>query len=399
MKYCEKAREANEVGVERAGNGAAEAVPGLRGVEHVGITVPDMAEAEAFFVDVLGCELLYPNGPGKDPEGDYFAVNLGVHSRAEIRAIRFFRCANGANFEVFEYAAPDKVERPPRPSDTAIQHVAFYTDDIDGAVARLRSRGVRFLGDIKDFPGPERGEGARWVYFYAPWGTVFELVTYPHGMAYEATTAGRRWRPEHRRTKAAGPDLDNVTADEAVLVLVDYTSGLMPLVRTMEGEVLKNNVVALAKIARTFGLPTFVAGDEDEFRGEQMPELAEILPEAERVERHTPSVWRAEGFPAKVAATGRRRLILAGVSTDTCVGLTAIDALRAGYEVYVVLDASGCDSRLAEEAAIGRLTRAGAVMGNWVQLGSELLQDWRTPAGDELGRIYAEHIGGPRAAR
>jgi glyoxylase I family protein len=102
-----------------------------------------------------------------------------------MRRNSFFRCGSQAIFEVFQYEAPDQNGVPPRNSDVGGHHVALYVDDLDAAVAYLRERGVRVLGE----PTPSAGahEGQRWVYFLAPWGMQFELVSYPEGKAYFRT--------------------------------------------------------------------------------------------------------------------------------------------------------------------------------------------------------------------
>ena len=105
------------------------------------ITVPDLAEAHDFFVDVLGCEYMYTLGPFRDDDGDWMREHLNVHPRAVMRELHFFRCGGQAVFEVFEYAAPDQRTTPPRNSDVGGHHVALYVDDLDAAVAYLKSRG------------------------------------------------------------------------------------------------------------------------------------------------------------------------------------------------------------------------------------------------------------------
>ena len=93
-------------------------LPGMRGIEHIGLTVPNLDEATEFFVNVLGCEVYYSLGPFKDPEGNWFVENLDVHPRAEIPEIRILRCANGAHFELLEFKAPDQMTQVPKFSDS-----------------------------------------------------------------------------------------------------------------------------------------------------------------------------------------------------------------------------------------------------------------------------------------
>nr|WP_042178694.1 VOC family protein [Kibdelosporangium sp. MJ126-NF4]CEL13346.1 Mll5435 protein [Kibdelosporangium sp. MJ126-NF4]CTQ99036.1 Mll5435 protein [Kibdelosporangium sp. MJ126-NF4] len=157
-------------------------LPGLRRVDHIGFTVPDLEEATAFLTDVLGCQYLYSMGPLRS-DGDWMVKHLNVHPRAEVAELRFFRCGGDTMLEVFEYTAPDQNTTAPRNSDIGGHHVAFYVDDLDAAVGHLRSRGVPVLGEPTASTGP--GEGNRWVYFLSPWGMQFELVSYPNGKAFD----------------------------------------------------------------------------------------------------------------------------------------------------------------------------------------------------------------------
>lgn len=160
-------------------------LPGLARVDHIGITVPDLAEATRFFVDVLGCEYLYTLGPYVHDD-DWMTEHLNVHPRAVMKELHFFRCGGQAIFEVFEYAAPDQDPTPPRNSDVGGHHVAFYVDDLDTAVTYLKAQGVRVCGEPTASKGPS--EGQRWVYFLSPWGMQFELVSYPDGKAFDRGT-------------------------------------------------------------------------------------------------------------------------------------------------------------------------------------------------------------------
>jgi catechol 2,3-dioxygenase-like lactoylglutathione lyase family enzyme len=157
-------------------------LPGLRGLDHIGITVPDIEQATRFLVDVLGCEYLYTLGPIRNDDGRWMADHLNVHPRAVARTIRFFRCGPNPVLEVFEYSAPDQRTEVPRNSDVGGHHVALYVTDLDAAVTFLRHRGVDVLGDPTSSGGPHAGQ--RWVYFLAPWGGQFELVSYPDGRAW-----------------------------------------------------------------------------------------------------------------------------------------------------------------------------------------------------------------------
>ena len=170
----------------------ANGLPGLAGADHVGITVPDLDAAVTFMVDVIGCDYVFDGGAsGRNP--DLMRRNLGVHPDAEFKYC-FLRCKSGSNFELFEYSAPDQVTSPPKNSDIGGHHVAFYVDDIDAAVTYLEARGVVVQGEVDRITaGP--AAGSAWVYFLAPWGMQFELVSYPTGKAYESSSPIRLWHP------------------------------------------------------------------------------------------------------------------------------------------------------------------------------------------------------------
>ena len=170
-------------------------LPGLRGADHIGFTVPDLEEAVDFFVDVLGCEPFYELGPFESDD-DWMARHLNVHPRTVMKKLRFMRCGNGSNFEIFEYASPDQNRAQPKNSDIGGHHLAFYVDDMDAAVAYLKAKGVRVLGEpTVRTQGPSGGQS--WVYFLAPWGMQLELVSYPEGKAYERDFDGRLWHPAY----------------------------------------------------------------------------------------------------------------------------------------------------------------------------------------------------------
>ena len=103
------------------------------------------------------------------------------------------RCANGSNIEIFEYAAPDQQRTPPCNSDVGGHHLALYVDDLDAAIAYLKSHNIRILGEPTRSTGPSSGQ--RWVYFLSPWGMQLELVSFPDGKAYERSTSRLLWNP------------------------------------------------------------------------------------------------------------------------------------------------------------------------------------------------------------
>lgn len=168
-------------------------MPGLRGIEHFGLTVPSIDEALAFFVDLLGCEPFYEAGPASSKD-NWMQDQLNVAPDTILRKLKFIRCGNGSNIELFEYEANGQSTTPPLNSDVGGHHLAFYVDDFDAAVNFLKDAGIRICGKpILRTSGPSAGQ--TWVYFLSPWGLQCELVHYPDGKGYERDTDRRLWHP------------------------------------------------------------------------------------------------------------------------------------------------------------------------------------------------------------
>ncbi len=163
---------------------SAESLPGMRGVNHIGITVPDLAEAERFFVDVLGCQKALSFGPFRDDTGTFMQDLLDVDPRAVVEQIIMVRCGFGSNIELFKYTAPDQKIVTARNSDVGGHHIAIYVDDIAAADTYLKANGTRTLmGPLPVNEGPAAGQAI--LYFFAPWGLQMEAISFPEGMAYE----------------------------------------------------------------------------------------------------------------------------------------------------------------------------------------------------------------------
>lgn len=168
-------------------------IPGNRGIEHIGFTVPNLKEAVDFFENIIGAEVIYEIGPFA-ADDNWMEEHLDVHPRTKIPKAAIVKCGNGANLEIFEYEAPDQEKKVPRNSDWGGRHTAFYVDNMDEAVAYLKENGVKVLGEPTVMTeGPSAGE--TWVYFLTPWGMSLELVSYNKGKAYEKTTEVRGFVP------------------------------------------------------------------------------------------------------------------------------------------------------------------------------------------------------------
>lgn len=178
-----------------AGSASAGAVPGLKGMDHVGVTVPDMDQAVHFFVDVIGCQKAMSFGPFSDDKGTFMQDLVNVHPRAVIENITMVRCGNGSNIELFKYTAPDQRTEEPKNSDIGGHHIAFYVEDIAAASAYLKDNGLQMMmGPLPIEEGPAAGQSIQ--YFLSPWGMQFEIISYPKGMAYEKDGGPKLWSPK-----------------------------------------------------------------------------------------------------------------------------------------------------------------------------------------------------------
>ena len=181
-----------EVGDYKPGRG----IPSARNIDHIAITVPDLDEAVRFFVEVLGCEIVYKLGPTEDSTGTWMQDRLNVPPASSLHFV-MLRCGANVNLEVYQYSAPDQVRTIPRNCDWGACNVAFYVTDIDAAVEYLKAvPGVHFLQAPEAVVGGPIGT-TRWVYFLTPWGMQMELVTYDK-LPYEQQTSARQYGPADR---------------------------------------------------------------------------------------------------------------------------------------------------------------------------------------------------------
>ena len=175
-----------------------------------------------------------------------------------------------------------------------------------------------------------------------------------------------------------------LTADNAALLLIDYQPSLVEGTNSQIRETLINNVVALTKAAKLFDLPIILSsiGVNAGYQQDIIPELKEILPDVDTIDRRAANAWEEEAFRKAVEATGRRKLIIAGLWTEVCLVFPALDMLHDGFEVYAVSDASGGTSADAHNRGMQRVIQAGAVPVTWEAVMAE------------LGRLYkGDYIG------
>jgi len=164
-----------------------------------------------------------------------------------------------------------------------------------------------------------------------------------------------------------------ITPQNAALIVIDYQQNQFRSVRSMDSDLLLENVVSTAKLAQLFGLPIVhstvgVAAGQDQ---STLPELASLLEGYPPIDRTTINSWEDADFLAAVRATGRRKLILCALWTEMCMAFMALDAMREGYEVYPVVDAIAGTSDEAHRAGLERVTQASAQPISWVSLCSK----------------------------
>jgi len=181
--------------------------------------------------------------------------------------------------------------------------------------------------------------------------------------------------------------------DKAVVLLVDHQAGLLSLVRDIDPDKFKNNVLALADLAKYFKLPTILTTSfEDGPNGPLVPELKQTFPDAPFIPRPGQiNAWDNEDFVKAVKATGRKQLVIAGVVTEVCVAFPALAAIEAGFEVFVVTDASGTFNEITRHSAWQRMSDAGAQLMTWFGVACELHRDWRNDV-EGLGALFSNHI-------
>jgi nicotinamidase-related amidase len=179
----------------------------------------------------------------------------------------------------------------------------------------------------------------------------------------------------------------------AAVLLVDHQAGLISLVQDFPPNEFKNNLLALAALAKFFKLPTILTTSFEEGpNGPIVPELKQMFPDAPYIARPgNINAWDNEDFVKAVKATGKKQLIIAGVVTDVCVAFPALSALEEGYEVFVVTDASGTFNETVQQAAWARMSAAGAQLMNWFSVVCELHRDWRNDI-EGLGNLLSTYI-------
>jgi len=186
-----------------------------------------------------------------------------------------------------------------------------------------------------------------------------------------------------------------ITADNSAVVFIDHQPQMTFGVANIERQQLINNVVMLAKAAKEFGIPAILTAVETEsFSGYIWPQLMDIFPGQQPIERSSMNSWDDAAFRQAVEATGRKNIIISGLWTEVCVTWPSLNMLNEGYNIYVVEDACGATSQLAQDAAIRRCIQAGAIPMTTIATVLEFQRDWANRNHyDALMDILREHSG------
>lgn len=196
-------------------------------------------------------------------------------------------------------------------------------------------------------------------------------------------------------TPIRDPSTDSLlTPQNAVLALIDYQPDQYAGVKSVGHDELLAHVTMLGRVATTFELPVVLSTVyvKHGMAGTNV-ELKDALPGVPEIDRTSMNSWEDPEFVAAVESTGRKKLVIAGLWTEVCVVFPTLDALRAGYQVYVVVDAIGGVSRVAHESAMQRMVQAGAIPISVLALACELQRDWGRPEAERLRLIMREYFG------
>ena len=194
----------------------------------------------------------------------------------------------------------------------------------------------------------------------------------------------------------ADPKLQVLTPQNSQLIFIDHQPQMAFGVHSMDRQMLKNNIVGLAKAAKVFKIPTIITSVETQgFSGYTHPELLDVFPDMKLLERTSMNSWDDKKVRDALKAAGRNKVVVSGLWTEVCNNTFALSAmLEGGYEIYMVADASGGMSKEAHEYSMLRMIQAGVVPMTWQQVLLEWQRDWaRKDTYDAVMAIVREHSG------
>jgi nicotinamidase-related amidase len=183
--------------------------------------------------------------------------------------------------------------------------------------------------------------------------------------------------------------------EDSVLVLIDHQPYQLTNVNSHDPQAVVNNTTALAKVAKAFDVPTILTSVIADRGGKLFKQITDVFPGQEVIDRTWINTWEDKKVVDRVNATGRKQLIIAGLWTEVCVAMPAIQAAGEGWDVTVITDASGGSSVESHQVAIQRMIAAGVNMMTWMALASEWQRDWaRTQHVEELTEVLISHMAG-----
>lgn len=187
--------------------------------------------------------------------------------------------------------------------------------------------------------------------------------------------------------------------EDSVLVLIDHQPFQFANIHSHDPPIIINNVVGLAKAAKAFGVPTILTTVVEERGGYLIKPLQDVFPEQKPIDRTFINTWEDRKVVAEVEKTGRKQLVMAGLWTEICLAMPAIQAMEEGYHVFAVTDASGGVSPEAHDMAVRRMVAAGIVPITWLAVASEWQRDWaRSETLPGLATAVTDHGGGTAIA-
>ena len=185
-----------------------------------------------------------------------------------------------------------------------------------------------------------------------------------------------------------------LTPENCALILIDHQPFQFTGLNSHDPQTIVNNVVALAKLAKVWDVPTLLTVVLEREGGKIIKQLQDVFPEQQPLDRTWINTWQDPNVIDWVEKSGRKKIVMAGLWTEICLAMPTIQALGEGYEVYIVTDASGGVSLEAHEMAVRRMVQAGAVPITWAVLGAELQRDWaRVETRSDFGAVLVDHMG------
>lgn len=188
---------------------------------------------------------------------------------------------------------------------------------------------------------------------------------------------------------------DLLTAENSAIILIDHQPQMIFGVQSADRQTIINNTVGLAKTGKVFNVPTILTTVAAEsFSGPIHPQIQEVFPDQVPIDRTTMNSWEDANLVQAVKKTGRKKLVMAALWTEVCLAFPVIGAIKDGYEVYIVTDASGGTTAEAHNMAVQRMIQAGAIPVTWVSVMLEYQRDWaRQETYDAVMSIAKEHTG------